>query len=421
MFTFFSIRTRLAFPVLHNRAVKQVASLYGSLGVSLILGIAVSVFNTRILLPEVYGDFKYLQSFWRFFMTFMSGGIFIAGGRMLAKEKNEAVRRELTGALSCFGMLQIIGFGLLLFILSWPQEKIFGNTLGPELRFIAPFAAVVVFRQFMEQTLKGDNRIFSLAAYRILPLGIYLLLGTSLYAGFPFGLRTTLFLTLLSMTMVFAGILWTLKPIYKNISSHFQQIWQNTRVFGLQVWLGSLFNNTTVLLTPLSLSFFHDNLSVGFFSLAMTLGFPLRFIPASVGVALFKKFAGDKKITAWVIWATTGLTVLAFVCFVIALHLFFPYLYSQSYLPALLLCKIVALGASLQGLGGFFNNFLCAQGFGKSARDASFAQGVVNLIGCGILIPLQGSLGAALTILISGGVYFTVIVLLYRKETLRPC
>ena len=52
-----------------RKILKQVLSLYGSLAISLILGIAVSVFNTRLLGAELYGDFKFIQGFWRLLMA----------------------------------------------------------------------------------------------------------------------------------------------------------------------------------------------------------------------------------------------------------------------------------------------------------------------------------------------------------------
>ncbi len=400
----------------NNRVFHQVFSLYASLAFSLALGIAVSVFNTRVLDAELYGDFKFIQGLWRFLIPFISGGIFIAGSKLLTQEEEHKVRQELIGTLILLCLTQGIFFGAFIYVISWTQEGIFNNLLGNELRFIAPLLAFVSFRPFMEQTLKGDNRVYSLGMFRVLPMAFYLGTAMLVVKFLPYGIRAALILSLLSLGAVIVGIIWNIAPVFRNIIAHARNIWQETKQFGFQVWFGSLFNNTTILLAPLCLAYFHDNLSVGFFSLAMTLAFPLRFIPASIGVTLFRKFAGEESILPSVAWVTIVTAVLSFICFLIILDWGFPIVYTDRYLPALPLCKILAGSAILQGIGGFYNNFLCARGFGKAARNASIAQGIANLLGFGTLVVFYGASGAALTLLLSGGIYFGMILVGYLRR-----
>ena len=387
--------------------------MYGSLAISLILGVAISVFNARVLGPEIYGDFKFIQGVWRFLVAFLSGGIFVAGGRLLAQEQKKEFRQEIMGTLILICLAQGILFSTLIFLFSWPQEKIFNNFLGNDFRFIAPLIVFVSFRPFMENTLKGDNRVYSIGMFHVLPLAVYLLASLLVVKLTPFGLRSALFLTLLSLGTIVIMILWYLAPLFRNIMVHAKKVWKETKVFGFDVWIGSLFNNNTILLAPLCIAYFHDNLSVGYFSLSMTLASPLRFIPASIGVALFKRFANKDRIHPSITWATIGISVCSVVAFIIVLYLAFPIVYTENYLPALPLCYIIAIGAILQGIGGFFNNFLCAKGYGKASRNASLAQGVVNLLGYVTLVPPYAGLGAAVTLLASGMIYLCMILKSY--------
>ena len=67
-----------------KKRVKQASVLYISLSIGVLVGIGVSVLNTRLLGPEQYGDFKFLQSLFSFAVTFVTLGIFYSGGRLIA-------------------------------------------------------------------------------------------------------------------------------------------------------------------------------------------------------------------------------------------------------------------------------------------------------------------------------------------------
>lgn len=48
--------------LLKNKNAKQILALYTSMAFGLILGLAVSIINTRLLGPQHYGDLKFLQN-----------------------------------------------------------------------------------------------------------------------------------------------------------------------------------------------------------------------------------------------------------------------------------------------------------------------------------------------------------------------
>ena len=48
--------------LIENKKAKQVSALYGSMVFGILIGIGVSVVNTRLLGPQQYGDLKFLQN-----------------------------------------------------------------------------------------------------------------------------------------------------------------------------------------------------------------------------------------------------------------------------------------------------------------------------------------------------------------------
>ena len=51
---------------------------------------------------------------------------------------------------------------------------------------------------------------------------------------------------------------------------------------------------------------------------------------------------------------------------------------------------------AFHGLGGFFNRFLGAHGKGKELRNAALSTGGIILVGCIVLLPCYGAVGAEL-------------------------
>ena len=72
-------------------------TLYGTSFLGIGLGFAISVFNTRILGKEAFGDFKFIETVFRFLASLVSVGVFISITRMLAIIKNKIYKQNLIG------------------------------------------------------------------------------------------------------------------------------------------------------------------------------------------------------------------------------------------------------------------------------------------------------------------------------------
>ena len=85
------------------------------MGLGLVVGIAVSVLNTRFLGPEQFGDFKFLQTLFLFSVTFITFGAFNSGSRIIAQKKYEHIRQELVGSLLGLAAIFSLIFSVLIF------------------------------------------------------------------------------------------------------------------------------------------------------------------------------------------------------------------------------------------------------------------------------------------------------------------
>ena len=90
-----------------GKKTKQVFSLYSTTILGMILGVGVSIINTKLLGPKFYGDFKFLMHLFTFFVLFLTVGIFFSGSRLLAMEENEGSVKGIKGAMILYAALYI--------------------------------------------------------------------------------------------------------------------------------------------------------------------------------------------------------------------------------------------------------------------------------------------------------------------------
>ena len=395
---------------------KQILSLYVSMILGLITGIMVSVINTRFLKPELYGDFKFLQTFCSFIVTFLTLGIFYSGGRLVAKKNNEQIKNEIIGGTLIAGLLISILFMTIIFNVSFLEELIFKNSLGYTFRIFIPLLIVYPFEMFCENLLQGDNKIFSLSIFRLGPKILYLVI-VPLYHFYisPLSLNSAFSIYLISMGVFILFSINSLKPKLKNTKQNLLLIWTENRSYGFPVYVGALASIASSQFGGISISFFVDNTNVGFFSLAVTASLPLTLIPSVVGTAFFKDFSNMKEIPLKITIYTLLLSAISLMGFILIIRPMVIFLYSSAYLAVIPLAYLTSIGSTFHGYGDYINRFLSAQGKGKVLRNTSFAIGISNILGYTILIYFFGVYGAALTKLISGILYSGFMIYYYRK------
>ena len=156
-----------------NKAFRQTVALYTSMIVSALVSIAVSAFNTRVLGPEGYGDYRFLLNLFVMTITCISVGVFLTGGRLIAAESSGEIKKRIMAAQSVFVAIFFLIMGMFFFVIADAQEKWFGNELGNVINLIIPLLLVLPLDKYLECTLKGDNRIYSLSFIRVAPGILY--------------------------------------------------------------------------------------------------------------------------------------------------------------------------------------------------------------------------------------------------------
>jgi len=380
---------------------------------SLFVGIVISIINTRYLGKEQYGDFKFLINLFSLAVTFLTFGFFYTGGLILAKTEGTLKKRELTGDI-----LKIAAFSSLLLIVvslvfSFFEHRIFGNNLGPLIRYSLPLLFIFPFQLCFEQLLQGSNRIYSLSVLRIGPKLVYIVLAVVLQYFSKFNLTTALIAHLGAAAVIFVFIIFLLKPKFKLHSSFISRIRRENRSVGFPIYIGAIAGIASTYLAGITISLYVDNVSFGFYALAIAATMPLSMLPASFGITFFKAFVTYSKIPAKVIYVTLLIGIFALVGFLIFIDEIVILLYTEEFLPVIKLSYFIAFGALFHGFGDFIIRFLYAKGLGKTIRNSNLILGGFNILGYIILTKFYGAQGAAITRMIAGLLYMSIMIFNY--------
>jgi len=404
-----------------KRNFHQVGSLYASMMLSLILGLGINIINTRLLGPEQYGNLKFIQNLFNFVVPFLSLGFFTSGARLVAQKKNENIKFQIIGSLTIWALvisvIMILGF----IAFSFFQNRLFHNNLNMTIRIFSPFLFVFPFMIFLEEAMYGDNRIFSLSFFKLLPLLGYFIIALLYHFYFTFSLKSAMMIQLGIYSVLVIIFVKLLKPRFTNIQSMFNIIKQENRNYGFHVYTGALFGVATAQLAGIAIGFFRGNVNVGFYLLALTSAMPLTMIPQAVAMTFFKDFTNQSAIPFKATIATLFLSTTALIVYLLIIKKLFILLYSDRYLAAIPLSYIIAFGCYIHGFGDYINKFLGAHGKGREMRNGAFLVGLSNILGYTLLVNKFGSTGAAATAVISDSLYCYMMYYYYKKSKFVIC
>lgn len=377
-------------------------TLYASMVVGLALSIAVSVFNTRTLGVDEFGDYKLLQNMFSLAITSLTFGAFASGARLLPSQTSAEAKRQLYGAIAV-AILLLYGLLVASFLLfSFVQGDLFGRDLGSTIRLILPLLIAYPLQSCLENILKGDNRITSLAVLRFLPSLLYLISGMFMLAVGGATLDVLIALNIASTLVVGGTIFLRLRPSLEGIYASLEGLLREIRRYGLHVYVGILAGVMTTHLGGVMVGYYQGVANAGFFLLAQTMTLPLTFLASTIGAVFYKKFASSIAISRRSFIVVFGLGFGCLIIYNLLIGYVIGWLYPPEFVVIVPLVQLMAIGAVAHGMGAFINNFTCARGYGSYARKAAFFRGAVNLAGYVGLVALVGVQGAAWTALAAG-------------------
>ena len=397
-----------------SKSRKQVVVLYISTLLGVVIGMLVSILNTRNLAPSEYGDVRYVNNIIQMLSGIFLFGYFVTGSRLLAIAKSEEEAAQIRG-----GLVTILGMTVALMMVCMVacgliHHYVLHRDYAWLFYTVIPVCGSVLLLNYMNTSAQGDNSIYSIAAARLLPSALYL--GIAYWVFYKFGASSWLMLVLQNgiALIVLSFIIWHNKPSFKNLKHTFKALRQENKSYGLQVYYGSLANVSVQYIAGLTLGIFAlDNTNVGFYSLALTVTGPLAMLPSIIGTTYFKRFAHENCISRKILLSTFSLSFISLIGFVVIIYPVVGLLYDERYSKVALYACLLAIGFTFHGLGDVFNRFLGAHGQGKPLRNGAFISGVIALIGYTIGVCYYDIWGALFTRIITSLSYFTSMIVFY--------
>lgn len=415
-----SILSSLKKKISNSSKTKQVIRLFSVTLITIPIGIITSVFLTRFLGVEKYGDYSFIISIFNLAIVLFTFGFLQASNRLLVLNHDTKKTREYYGTtLIILGGLFMV-MTIFLYLYGIFDENLKQKSLQKLFILIIPISSVFLLMKYFETLFQADNRIKLLAQSRLIPKVIFGIAALFLYLFFKdaridkLGMLCLVFF--ITQIIVYVYIISRIKISFKNFNKHFKEIWTVNKTFGLNVYLGSLFAVGFSSLTQVLIGYFSiDNSGVGFYSLALTFSMPLTFIPNTIATTHYKDFSTAKNIPKRLFFITLALSTAALVIIWILVPPFVKIFYGEGYSSVSSINFIVSIGAILYGMGDFFNRFLGSNGQGKALRNSSFFVGSGLMAANLLLIPTLGEYGAAYAKLIAGALYVVVIFYYYKK------
>lgn len=401
--------------MIRNKSIAKIASMYGASILAIVLGFLVSIFNSRILGSESFGDYKFIQSVATLIGSVVAVGFFVSLTRLLAINKEKIKEQKYAGLfVLIFGVVSFIGI-LLMLLFSLVEPYFFEHGLDSKFRIFFFITPSIIGLAALKEILKGMHRIYALAILSFIPALFYFIIIYPLSKIMPIDLEHVLFATYGVGNLVVLFYIIKLKPDFKFNKSIYQELLAENKKNGRPIYYGSLAGVSTQHIAGIGISFFIDNIQVGFFMLAITVCKPMLMIPSVIGTVYFKKFANIKTIPKKVFSFSILSTVVALFVFYVLIEQVILNFYAIEYLAVIDIAKILIFGFVFHGLGDLFNRFLGAKGKGKLLRNAAYVVGVVNVLGYTILVKYFDLQGAIITRILASGLYMLVMGFYYFK------
>lgn len=389
--------------------------MYGSSLLSIIIGFLVSIFNSRVLGPELFGDYKFIETVARLIASVVSVGFFISLTRLVAINKNELNERKYVGLFTIiFSFTTVIGVFLYL-TFSYLMPLFFENNLESSIwKYFFIISSIIGYAAIIE-LLKGLHKINTIAIASFLPLLTYLLLVYTINKFTPITLNIVLVLTYGIILVAILIILFKLKPNFNSNKKLIQELFKENNSNGKPIYFGSLAGVATTHIAGLSISFFMDNTQVGFFMLALTICSPILVIPSVLGTIFYKQFVTISTIPNKVYSLSIISTLFALIVFYSLIEFVIITFYTESYLPVATISKYIIVAFIFHGFGDLINKFLGAKGKGKQLRNAAFLVGFINILGYTFLIKYFDINGAIITKILASCLYLVAMLFYYNK------
>lgn len=405
-----------SFIVQRSFSIDTLGTLFTSV-LAMFFNIPMSILIARFLGPEGKGVLTIVLLVVNQVGLFLTLGVEIAlihyGGR-----RPEALGNLTSASIGLGIVLGLVGMLITIIIFIIVSDGMAQIHLLPFLILMASTIPMVQTTLFLRSLIRVSGRIIEEgflgmigALLNLAVIGVVFMAGFHIKGVLIGQWLSTALLTLLTLVL---GVRWNLitsRPIF------FTNVWKPLVTYGVKLHLGSVFQILNYRFDMYLVAYFLGSGPVGLYSVAVAMGECLWLIPKVLGSSLMQRVAtcSDEDVNRMV-GVTNRITsvILVLGSLVLAvvgsglIHLFYGRLFSESYIPMLLLLP----GIYAIGLWKNFINDLSVRGYPTIKSYTAAIAVLLTVILDILLIPQWGIIGASIassiSYLIAGGIVLRI-------------
>ena len=396
--------------------IKQTFVLVISQVVVIAAGFGIKTLQTRYLGPELYGEYAFFASLTGFLVLFYRFGFFSSLQLLLTEAKEEIQVKKLQAAGLILAIINGVVFSVSLFLLADLINVWFSTSIGNYLQVLAPLLAVIPFKHFVYAVSVGTNRTHLMAIFDGASKVLFLLGLLGLIEIHAFNLKYVLIFNLASTLALILYIITQLKYNFNQLGYSIQNVFQKTKGYGFNMYLGFTANQGTYKLDEMLITLFSGTLINGFYTLASILCSPITMFSQSLSNVLFKQFHVQDKIPSKIFIINTLAAVSYLIALIFLSDFVVELLFGEAYSQVSTYLIPLSFAFLFQALYQPYM-FLASKGKGKTIRNIAFTEAGINLIGNLVFIPIFGVFGAIYTSIVAKATHFILKYLAYRAYT----
>jgi len=391
-----------------------------------VLALCTSILIARCLGPKAKGIYSLSILIPSFAIAFLNIGI--SPATIYHIGKNKYTLKKILGNNLIIGILiSVISIlGSLIFIML-SKEILFKEIPKHYLLLALGLIPFSLLYQYLNSMLIGLQKIREYNIATIFKTVFFLILAISvlivLKAGISALILSQIFAVLLAGIISFRwireisnGISYKLDPDYiKNLS-----------LYGIKAHLGNILGFLNYRLDMFLISFFLGPLSVGYYSISVSIAEKLWFMSSSTSTVLFPKLASEKdeirrnKFTPLVSRNVFMITIVGAIVVFLLSHWIILVFYSKDYLQSIKPLQALLPGIVALSVGRILANDIAARGKVMLNNYVGIIMVTVNLVLNILWIPRLNLLGAALASTAAYSVALFGQLFIYRKISGNP-
>jgi O-antigen/teichoic acid export membrane protein len=190
-------------------------------------------------------------------------------------------------------------------------------------------------------------------------------------------------------------------------------------VYGSKYYIGKISNQANAQMGTMIMAFFSNTAEIGMFSVAMRLMAQVLIIPDTLNKVLSPRIAGDREGRKDLVarcFRLAGLSCAVLLLLIALLaHPIVMVLFSPSFLPAVPLIQVIAVGMTLRCGSKMLEPYLLGTNHPGVASFSVAVGAVVNVVLLYLLLPRIGMMGAAIGVVGSHLASLAVLCLAFRN------